>query len=43
MNTRSRHVELMQSEATEVGGLQKGEDYVKAFILGFAPEVTLRC
>jgi RNA-binding protein PNO1 len=36
MNTKKRCVELKASEETEdTGALQKGEDFVKAFMLGF--------
>eukprot|EP00053_Salpingoeca_punica_P015784 m.146061 g.146061 ORF g.146061 m.146061 type:complete len:186 (-) comp16799_c5_seq1:238-795(-) len=39
MNTKSRHVELKTCEATEdPSALQKGADFVKAFMLGFAVE-----
>lgn len=37
MNIRNKTVELKTSKATEdTGALQKGEDFVKAFILGFS-------
>jgi len=36
MNTKSKSVELRTSSATtDPGALQKGEDFVKAFCLGF--------
>jgi len=36
MNTATRNVELRTSEhTTEIGALQKGADFVKAFVLGF--------
>merc|ERR1719390_580517 len=36
MNTKRRAVELRNSDATEdIGALQKGADYFKAFMLGF--------
>ncbi|PXF49386.1 Pre-rRNA-processing protein PNO1 [Gracilariopsis chorda] len=37
MNIRTRNVELKTSKATEdAGALQKGADFVKAFVLGFS-------
>jgi RNA-binding protein PNO1 len=38
MNTKSKAVELRTSQYTEAGALQKGEDFVRAFALGFALE-----
>ena len=36
MNTKAKAVELRTSNATtDTGALQKGEDFVKAFTLGF--------
>ena len=36
MNTKSKAVELRTSNATtDTGALQKGEDFVRAFCLGF--------
>lgn len=36
MNTKTRSVELKTSPfTTDVGALQKGEDFVRAFMLGF--------
>ncbi|KAF2666023.1 eukaryotic type KH-domain (KH-domain type I) [Microthyrium microscopicum] len=35
MNTKNKAVELRTSKTTENGALQKGEDFVRAFALGF--------
>ncbi|XP_071787475.1 RNA-binding protein pno1-like [Asterias amurensis] len=41
-NLRTRHVEIKSSkETSDVGALQKGHDFVKAFILGFEVEDSL--
>ncbi|XP_038073800.1 RNA-binding protein pno1-like [Patiria miniata] len=41
-NLRTRHVEIKSSkETSDVGALQKGQDFVKAFILGFEVEDAL--
>jgi RNA-binding protein PNO1 len=40
-NTKTKCVELRAGPATrDAGALQKGEDYVRAFILGFELKVT---
>ncbi|XP_022108940.1 RNA-binding protein pno1-like [Acanthaster planci] len=41
-NLRTRHVEIKGSkETSDVGALQKGQDFVKAFVLGFEVEDAL--
>ncbi len=42
MNTHNRSVEIRTSEQTEdIAHLQKAEDFVKAFVLGFDLNVSI--
>ena len=38
-NTRSHCVEMRADDTAQTNNLQKGADFVKAFVLGFEPDV----